>query len=153
MSTSLVPGIINALVTVIDTATPDTCKVHDGPYVQTPTGDFVTVGWAPSETELARATQDYSAFKATRKVEQFDIVCYLDSAGGDTGAASVKTRRDGAYALLALIEDAIRNDVTLGGATGAAGWAGVTEHALTQEMSDGGYSLGIVLHVAGTARI
>lgn len=157
MSTSAVPAVLDALVALFADTLPDV-EVIDGPWVTLPQGDYLTVGWTPYDNDTAAdALQEWRGFRGGSpppRKEEFDVVCYLDSAGGDTDAASVKTRRDGAFVLLADVEDALRNDLTLGGAVSADGWVELKAHTLHQVQAKGaGYAVGITFHVTGTARI
>lgn len=150
MTTSRIPAVCDALVSILTTALTD-ATVYDGKYVTAPSGtkSFVTVGWTP-EDEGPTGSQDWAGLGRLARDETFDIPCYADAYSGSTQLAA---RRNAAFALFAACENALRNDPTLGGALPQPGWSQIGEYAVRQEQTESGLDVGITFHVIGQTRI
>lgn len=150
MTSTRLPAVIDALVALFTAALPDTCQVIDGPPLEAVPGDYLAVGWSPLTTESASAPQTIASATGLSREEAISVTCWLDSAGGD--ASDIRTRRLGAYALLAVIESALRSDNTLGG-TVNAGWLVIGDNRLVQEQTESGCVVGVEFSVVGKSRI
>jgi hypothetical protein len=117
---STVPAAIDALVTLFTAAVPANSTVVDGPAVIDPGAfkNIVYVGVDDPDTEgpytiAATAQQAWAWLGHVQRAEDADVHCSVICWNGD---ADQKAARDGAYALLTIITDAITADPTLGGA-------------------------------------
>ncbi|MEV5444044.1 hypothetical protein AB0N23_16125 [Streptomyces sp. NPDC052644] len=155
MATSAVPAAIDALLAVLRAAPAlADVEVIDGP----PTGDMsaadiVAVGWQPDGDEAATMAQDFAYAGARRRDEEFVISCWLESWTGDSDA---RARRARAFALLAVVEDALRASDTAPEAPtlgGAVLWAHLTAGTLRQVYTDQGVKAGLSFSVSCRARI
>lgn len=150
MSTSRIPAVIDALVSMLTAALP-AITVYDGPWVTPPetTDSFITVGWTP-DGENPTGEQAWAGLGNKARDERIDIPCYADAYSGDT---ATKARRDAASALLAAAENALRTDTTLGGAIPNPGWAQIGSYSIRQEQTEAGLEVGITFHVLVNTRI
>ena len=148
-STSRIPAVISALVSTFTTAMP-TATVYDGQWLTTPDGDYLTVGWTPNGEQPTGHQQWDASLGNKARGEEIDIPCYVDSYSGDTDTA---TRRNAAFALLAAAENALRADLTLGGAVPQPGYAELGSYELHQEQTEAGLAVGVIFHVLVTTRI
>jgi hypothetical protein len=114
MATSRAPATIDRLVELLTPAVGDNGNVWDGPrlsgdlrpslyvgYDGDPEGDFKTVD--PS--------QEWAGLGARTRDEEFDIPCAVVALIGDD---NTKLARDAVYTLLAIAEDTLRADPSLG---------------------------------------
>lgn len=147
-TTSRIPAVIDALVSTLTAALPNV-SVFDGPFIDTPDGDYVTVGWTP-DGETTTGSQVWAGLGAKARDETIDVPCYCDSFSGST---TVSTRRNAAFALLSAAENAVRSDPTLGGAVLNPGWAEIGSYSERQEQTDAGVAVGVVFHVLVKTRI
>jgi hypothetical protein len=155
MATSAIPAAIDALLEIVGAA-PDLAGVQviDGPPVgDMSEQDYLSIGWQPDSEEAVQMVQDFNAAGARTRDEDFTILCWLDTWTGDS---DVKARRDRAFALLAVIEDAIRASgasPTAPTLNGTVLWAHLTGALLKQANTDQGTRAGIAFTVTCRARI
>lgn len=145
MSTSRIPAIVEAVVTVVTTAVGSSAQVFDGAWSTVPDGDYVAVGWTPDD-QFASSAQTWAAQGNRSRDEAITVPCYIDSYSGDTDVAA---RRTVAFNLLGLIETAVRADPTLGGAVPRSLPAEITEIRERHEQTDKGLAFGVtfLIHV------
>lgn len=115
MATSRAPAIIDALVALCEAAPGLTeVTIHDGPQ---PTSDplkaVVTIGWDGDEDndQAVDASQEWAGLGAKAKDESLLVTCAALAWHGET---TTKPVRDRAYELVAVVEDALRADPSLG---------------------------------------
>lgn len=156
MATSAVPAAITALVQILAEA-PGLAGVTviDGPPAEDMSAeDLVIVGWASGDDQgSAESVQDFAYAGARTRDEEFTISGWLESWTGDEDTAA---RRDRAYELLAVLEDALRATAAQPEAPtllGTVQWAHLTRHRLTQTFTDSGVRVGIAWTVSCQARI
>jgi hypothetical protein len=155
MATSAVPGAITALLAILRAdAGLSGVQVLDGPPVGDQSDqDYVAVGWQDGSEESVQIVQDFNAAGARTRDENFAILCWLDTWTGDS---DVSARRVRAFALLAVIENAIRatagapNAPTL---NGSVMWAHLTNAVLKQANTDQGVRVGIAFTITCRARL
>lgn len=113
MATSVVPALIDALVTAFDAAM--TTTVYDGYGVSDDPGDFLMVGIDDPDSDdwanAASVKQDWAQANHTARSEEGDIVCAALSWNGD---GSQKVARDAVYATQASVETVLRANPSLG---------------------------------------
>ncbi|GAA2929840.1 hypothetical protein [Streptomyces enissocaesilis] len=155
MATSRVPAAIDALLAILRAA-PALAEVTiiDGPPVgDMADADLVAVGWSPSAEAGAELAQDFASAGARTRDEDFTVTGWIESWSGDSDVAPRRTR---AFALLAVVEDAIRatgpnpDAPTL---NGAVLWAHLTRAQLQQFSTDQGIRAGLAFTVSCRARI
>lgn len=155
MSTSRVPAAMAALLALCRSATSLAgVAIHDGgPVTDLSETDQVFIGWSPDDGAAATFVQDFASAGARRRDEDFTIIGYAESRGGDT---DLSARRVRVFALLAAVEDALRatdaqpNAPTL---NGSVLWAHLTQGVLTQPQTPDGAQAGITFTVACKARL
>ncbi|MEV8043565.1 hypothetical protein AB0P02_06890 [Streptomyces griseoluteus] len=155
MASSAVPGAIAALLQILRTADSLTgVEVIDGPPVDDiSNADFLAVGWSGGEDEAVAIAQDFNAAGARTRDEEFTIACVLDVWSGDDNVAAARER---AFALLAVVEAALRASgpnpeaPTL---NGAVLWAHLTRASLRQYFTDQGVRAALGFAVSCHARI
>lgn len=155
MATSAIPAAIDALLEIL--AAEDglsDVRVLDGPPVGDMSDqDYVAIGWQPDSEEAVQMDQDFNAAGARTRDEDFTILCWLDTWTGDS---DVRARRVRAFALLAVIEDAIRASgasPTAPTLNGTVLWAHLTGGLLKQANTDQGVRAGIAFTITCRARI
>ena len=155
MATSAVPAAIDALLAILRAA-PELAGVQivDGPPVDDQSdADQLFVGYQPGEGEGASMVQDFAYAGARRREENGVINCWIDCWSGD---ADIRPRRQRAFELLAVVEDALRaTDIvpeapTLGG---TVQWSQLAGGSLRQVQTDQGTRAGIGFTVTYLARI
>ncbi len=110
MASTRVPATIDALVAL---GTAAGATTWDGPVV---TGDYNTAlfigydGDPDGDFLAAEADQEWAGLGAKARDEEFDIICAAVATIGD----SVKIARDAVFAMVALLESALRTDPALG---------------------------------------
>lgn len=114
MATSVVPALLDALVTTLTAALP-TVTVLDGEGITGDPGDWLMVGVDDPDKETApnaaTTTEEQGAFGSTRpRMENGSIFLTAFSWNGDSNQ---KAARDAVYATAAAVANAIRTD-TLG---------------------------------------
>lgn len=114
MATSVVPALIDALVSTFTSAI-TTARVYDGFGSTEDPGDFLMVGVEDPDLEgsafAADVTQDWTNANTTARSESGDITCAALSWNGNTDQ---KAARDAVYAVLAAAETALRNNPSVG---------------------------------------
>lgn len=108
MSTSRIPAVLDALVATFDAVMPE--AVTDGPPTQTIPNRMLYVGASVGD-EPVSFSQSWAGQGHLRRNESMSVPNLLRHR---TGNAETKPARDAIFADLALIEDALRNDPTLG---------------------------------------
>lgn len=154
MATSAVPAALDALLTILQAAPGlDGVRVVDGPPTNNLSGgDWLYVGYQPGADTAVNLVQDFNAAGARTRDENFEILCYAESRSGGTNVATVRSR---VFALLAVVEDALRATSaepaapTMGG---AVLWAHLATGDLYQLQSDGVLA-GVAFLVRCRARI
>lgn len=155
MATSAVPAAIDALLAILRAdAGLSGVTVIDGPPVGDQSDqDYVAVGWQPDGDESAQIVQDFNAAGARTRDEDFGISCWIDTWTGDSDVSARRTR---AFALLAVVENAIRASGSSPMAptlNGAVLWAHLTNAVLKQANTDQGVRAGIAFSITCRARI
>jgi hypothetical protein len=155
MATSAVPGAMTALLAILRAAPAlSGVQVIDGPpTTDMADPDIVAVGWAPDDGQSAQLVQAFNAAGARTRDEDFEITGYIDCWRGDHEFGTVRER---AFALLAVIESAIRAsgaDPTAPTLNGAVMWAHLTAGVLRQSFTDQGTRAALTFTVTCHARI
>jgi hypothetical protein len=155
MATSALPRAISALLEILREANDLTgLEIIDGPPVDDiATADFLSVGWSGGEDLGAEAVQDFNAAGARTRDEDFTIVSVIDVWSGDDGFSVV---RDRAFAILAIVEQAIRAtgpNPDAPNLNGAVLWAHMTRASLRQYFTDQGARVALGFTVSCHARI
>lgn len=120
MTTTAVPGLVDALVAAFTAAMPPGTAVLDGPWVARsadrvlePPRSALYVATPYREDAAVSAVQSRMPGIGSARTETFELwcvaVCWLD------GFAAMKAARDGAAAIVAAVEDVLRADPHLGG--------------------------------------
>lgn len=152
MSTSVVPALVDALVTQATAELPD-IQVYDGFGISEDPGDFLMIGVEDPDNENAAFSADWSQSWAGlgnhARDEEGTITCAALSWNGD---ANQKAARDGVFATLAALETLLREDPTLGVIT--TGWVQMGGSLqLSQAQSEAGADALLVFQVHFKARI
>ncbi|MGW7239735.1 hypothetical protein [Streptomyces sp. NPDC054804] len=154
MMTSRVPAAIDALLEILR-ATPALSEVAivDGPstinYTQR---QRLYIGWQPNAEASVSLEQAFNGAGARTRDEAFSISGYLESRSGDT---DMKARRDEVFALLGVVETALRatNGAPMAPTlNGTVLWAHLTAGDLDQ-IQENGSSAGLNFTVTCQARI
>lgn len=143
---SALPAVIDALVTALSPLDPATCRVFDGPFDKTPSGDFLCVGWSPFD-DTAASGQGQDVTTAGGRNEEFDVPIYVSTYRG----ATWKALRDRAKTIGDDVATYVTANRDLGGVI--VGWAYVAGAQWYQQPAEAGKAAGLVLHIRGTARI
>lgn len=153
MTTTLLPAVIDALVTVA-TAAVAPVPVYDGEHVAEEPGPFLMVGVEDLESSTsplsASAEQSWASVGAKSRDESGRVVCV---AYCDDGSARMKAARDGVFDIADRLEQGLRADPYLGGVTGLlwAEYGGSIQ--LTQAQYQGGAVAMLAFQVNYRARI
>lgn len=138
MSTTKIGAAIDKLITLFDAATSATPL--DGPATTFPTGSWVVVGGdgpVQEEEDAARSTQVWKGLGALIRDEEIAVTCACGYSSGNA-ETSMNAVRDGAEAILAECEAALRADPGLGGFT-TGGAAAITDITLRYVTNTSGY--------------
>lgn len=152
MSSTKIGAAIDKLVTLFDAAT--TATVLDGPVTTFPAGSWVVVGGdgpVQEEEDAARSTQVWKGLGALIRDEEIAVTCACGYSSGNAETAMNATR-DGAEAILAECEAALRADPGLDGFT-TGGAAAVTDLALRYVTNTSGYGAVYVFTVTIPVRM
>lgn len=154
MATSVVPALIDALVTAARTALPD-ALVSDGIGATDDPGDFLMIGVEDPDIEgasfSADTRQDWANANYTTRDEQGEITCVALSWNGD-GPEGAKAARDGAYAISAAVETLLRANPSLG--VDGLLWTGFgSSSQLSQAQGSAGASALLVFRINFRARV
>lgn len=115
---SKVPAVIDWLLTMVRALQATSLlgvDIYDGPKLDSSAnGRRLFVGY-DVEGIAAEGDQEWASMPKTgsARAERMTIRCVAESS---TGQTDMKGRRDDAFAIVAAVEDAIKNDPTLGGA-------------------------------------
>lgn len=153
MATSVIPALIDALVSAALAALPTTL-VFDGIGMTDDPGDFLMIGVEDPDIEGAAFSADTrqewaSVGTGAPRDEQGEITCVALSWNGNSDP---KAARDGAYAIAAAVENLLRANPSLG----VAGllWTGFgSSSQLSQAQGSGGASALLVFRINFRARI
>lgn len=153
MSSSIVPALIDALVTQAVAALPTTLVI-DGVGITDDPGDYLMVGVADpddgGESEAAAATQQQMTFGATRpRLEQG--VIHMAARSID-GGGSQKTARDAVYAIQEALASVLRTTDNLGVA-GVMSLSNGSTLRLMQNQTDFGAMATLLYDIAFDAQI
>ena len=115
MPTSAIPAVIDALVSLSDTALSEV-TVYDGYGISEDPGDFLMVGVEDPDSDDAASSSEASQSAATMgtsrtRDEVGSVTCVALSWNGD---ADQKRARDDVFATTAAIENLLRTNPTLG---------------------------------------
>lgn len=143
---TLVPAVVDYLLTTFRANVPARVKVYDGPpTVDDVPADFVCVAY--SEDEEASAVEGESVlsnFGNGVYAETFNVRCQISSFTGD---ANLKPRRDRVATLYATLVGLVRADPSLGGIVKRPGQAEVTGFAWRQDPNEDGTDVTAVFDV------
>jgi hypothetical protein len=122
VTTSLYPAVTDALVAIL---TPlEAVKVYDGWAVTQDYNNNLLVGVSDLQPDGPQAAgteeQDWAHANYTYRSDNGNVFC---TASAWTGDANAKTARDAVKAILAIVENQLRTDPTLGGVPGLL-WTG-----------------------------
>lgn len=150
MATSTIPAAIDGLLALVQVQKDAATKLVDGfPRFAITNVDLIAVGGKTAP--VADGRQETAALGNRRREETYDLRVTCSSSRGGTDQKAV---RDRAFALMAVVEGAVRADVTLGGAVRVAQVAGsVTLFETDFETSKDGVFAEVSFDVACTARI
>lgn len=155
MATSAAPAAIDALLAILRAA-PDLAGVRiiDGPpgvnFTET---DRIYVGWSSTGDQAVDIQQAFASAGARLRDEDASISCYIEARTGSKDMQVVRLR---AFAILAVVENALRatnaapEAPTLGG---AVLWSDLTAAGLDQLQTDMGALAGLAFTVHTRARI
>lgn len=157
MGTSVVPQLIDALVSGLTTAlATSNVRVIDGYGTGDDASDFLMVGIDdPTSSEpagAATAGQTPGPMATTRPRDQEGAVwCAAYSWNGD---ADQKAARDAAYSYVAAVENLLRSNPNLGIAAGGYFVAQMgSDERLMQNQNPNGAEAGVIFNITFTARI
>jgi hypothetical protein len=155
-TTTQLGAVLDGLYKAAAAALNATVTVVDGPplswdpmFVPDPPGTvsedaFLFVGASPDDDTSTVGTQERNT-AGTGRVEDIDAVCTVYTRNGD----DAKAARDAALVIVAVLEQAIRADQTLGGAVATSRLAQVDR--LDQRQTDDGCDCAVLLTVAARA--
>lgn len=155
MATSVVPALIDALVTAATAALP-AVRVSDGVGATDDPGDFLMIGVEDPDLEgaafSAETKQDWAAVgTGAPRDEQGEVTCVAVSWNGD-GPEGAKAARDAAYAISAAVETLLRDTPALG--IPELLWTSFgSSSQLSQAQGSGGASALLVFRINFRARI
>lgn len=152
MATSVIPDLIDALVTAATAQLPSV-RVYDGEGASDDPGDYLMIGVDDPDSDgmkrAATAKQSWANANHTARDEVGTITCAALSWNGN---GDQKAARDGAYAITDAIENYLRTNYSLGLSTLL--WTGFgPDLDLTQLQGDSGALALVVFTIAFQARI
>lgn len=152
MATSVVPDLIDALVSAATTALPNAI-VSDGFGVTDDPGDFLMIGVEDPDTEdaafSADSRQEWANANYTVRDESGEITC---CAVAWVGENNQKAARDAVYAISAGLEDMLRANPSLG--VDGLLWTGFgSSTQLSQVQGNHGAAAQLVFRINYRARI
>lgn len=154
MPTSAVPDAVDALVDILTAAAAaETVRVVDGPLVDVPVGDWLAVGYQPDADTSVAEQQDFASAGARRRDSNFTIACYIETR---SGSVNMRVRRRRAYAIAALVENALRATDTEPEAPtlrGSVLWAHLITGDLRQFQGPDTCTAGLTISIACHARL
>jgi hypothetical protein len=162
VTTSRIPAVLDYLVatftaaSTLGAATPPV-TIIDGPAVNADPGPLALwVGCGDiglAVTDAATATQQWAALGRQARDEQLTIFC---TAQAWSGSDDIRVLRLAAAAIVAAVEDLVRNDSSLGGTVTVPGNAAVTNATWQQGpglSGDRGMAVRITFEISAEARI
>lgn len=114
MATSTIPATLDSLIAALRIR-PGLANVvvHDGTPISDEGTPYVAIGYAEGEmAESVSARQEPATLGNLRRSETYDIECQACAWNGST---DMQSARDAAFAIFAEVEDALREDGTIGG--------------------------------------
>jgi hypothetical protein len=153
-TTSQLPEFIDALYTTAFGVLSATTTVVDGPPLSwdplvtiqgASLGQFLFIGAHPDDDSSAIGQQDRNTMGSSRD-ERIDVYCTVYAVSGDQVA---KANRDAAFALVGMLEQAIRVDQTLGGQVATSRISNVDR--VDQTQNDTGSDCTVIFTVTGKA--
>ena len=155
MATSVVPALIDALVTQLTAALPNVLVI-DGVGVTENPGDFLMIGVEDPDQESAAFSADvrqsWAGLGAKARDEEGEITCAALAWTGNSDPTAQKAARDAAYAILATVENTLRTTPTLGVA--GVRWVSFgTQLTLSQAQGTAGADALVVFRINFQARI
>lgn len=146
--------LIDGLVDTLTTALPNVLVIDGPPLEGASTGkEVLCIGWdgSPDGDEAGTAAQEIKGLGAPARDETINLTCYAESS---SGSKAMKSTRDAALAVVQAVEDALRDDMQLGGTlTGPSRvWFGGID-ALRQPQLSSGRRAGVVFTISAFARI
>ncbi|MGW8703235.1 hypothetical protein ACWGOK_41090 [Streptomyces eurythermus] len=154
MTTSRVPAAVDALLTILGTAPAlAEAAVVDGAPVTNLTARLrIHIGWQPGADTAVSLEQSWNGAGARTRDETFTIACYAEARDGGT---DIKARRDEVFALVGVVEQALRATAeapTAPTLNSTVLWAEVTAGNLAQSTAEGSVA-GLAFTVSCRARI
>jgi len=153
VATSVVPALIDALVTAAVAALPNSV-VRDGFTPTDDPGDYLMVGVSDpddeGESEAADVTQEQMAFGSTRPRKEEGVIHM--SARSVNGAANQKAARDAVYAMQEALATTLRTTDNLG-VTGGLMLGNGSRLRLLQDQNDYGAVATLLYDIAFEAAI
>jgi len=156
MPTSAVPDAVDALMDIVTAAVEaaaETVRIVDGPPLELTASDWLAVGYQPDGDTSVTQQQDFASAGARRRDEDFTISCYIETR---SGSPDMRARRRRAYALAALVENALRaTDDAPDAPTlrGSVLWAHLTTGDLRQFQGPDTCTAGLTISIACHARL
>ncbi len=152
MTASVVPALIDALISTAESALPGV-NVSDGFPLTADPGSYLCIGVqdpdADGYTNSADVQQEWSWAGATQRAETGEITCAALSWNGD---GDPKAARDAAYAAVDALADALRANPSLDVA-GVAWTSFATGLQLNQAQDSDGAIAQVLFRIAFNARI
>jgi hypothetical protein len=153
VATTVLPALIDAIITTARTALPNV-DVYDGFGVTSdPAEDVLLVGVddpdAATDSFAGYARQEWAHANYTARDEEGHVVC---AASSWRGSGDAKAARDGAFATVAAVENALRTNSSLGLANVL--WTSVGGRiALSQNQHDNGATAVVIFTIQFRSRI
>lgn len=155
MATSVLPAVIDALVTLADAAL-SSVEVYDGIGASNDPGDFLMVGVEDPDIESAAFSADVQqerlAMAGARK-EAGTVTCCALSWNGDASNAGQKAARDAAFATVAAVETILRTTSPTLGVSGVLKTEFGDRITVSQAQDASGASCMAIFSVAYLAQI
>ena len=146
---STINAAISGLLAAVNAQGLANVDVFDGPPAvdSYANQDAISIGWQSDTTDVVTFTVDWVTMGAIRAEEHYDILCELETTGGD---GDVPSRRARAIVLRDAVAAAITSDRTL---AGAVRLAHMTVGKLMTEQSERGVTVVCQFTVSCEARI
>lgn len=146
---TVVPAVVDYLVTLFTANVPDGVKVFDGPpVVDDVPPDFVCVAYADEEEASAvDGSREESPFGNGSYYETFTVRCQINSFTGD---AKLKPRRDRVSLIYGGLVALIDADRTLGGVIVPPGYGEIGSFTWSQDPYEDGTAVSAVFDISVT---